>query len=220
MPNLALVVGAARSGTTLLRVILDAHTEIGCPAEAGLPALMAHMAQVWLTVDVDAESVSVGGDPGEMAAHRPVEARGLGGTQDHADPSGADMNALGDVPEAGREWIRRALRDVTARYCHRENKRVYIDKSLDSVYHLGLVHLLFPEARYVLVVRHVMDTVASGLEASPWGFQAYGYAPYVQASPGNFVAALVSYWLDHVEGALRWESDHRKLCRRVRYEDL
>jgi len=130
------------------------------------------------------------------------------------------MNALGDLPEAGREWIRLAVRDITARYCRLENKRVYIDKSLDSVYHLGLVRLLFPETRYMLVVRHVMDTVASGLEASPWGFQAYGYAPYVQASPGNFVAALVSYWLDHVEGALRWESDHRKLCRRVRYEDL
>ncbi len=50
-----------------------------------------------------------------------------------------------------------------------------------------------------------MDTVASGIEASPWGFQAYGYAPYVQASPHNSVAALANYWLAHVTAAIEWE---------------
>jgi hypothetical protein len=65
-----------------------------------------------------------------------------------------------------------------------------------------------------------MDTVASGIEASPWGFRGYGYAPYVQASPDNSVAALASYWLDHVDRALRWEREHPQSCYRVRYEDL
>jgi hypothetical protein len=51
--ELALIVGAARSGTTLLRLILDAHPEVGCPAETGLPSLMSHMAGVWMTVDAD-----------------------------------------------------------------------------------------------------------------------------------------------------------------------
>jgi hypothetical protein len=72
----------------------------------------------------------------------------------------------------------------------------------------------------VLVFRHPMDTVASGVEASPWGFQAYGYVPYVQSSPGNAVAALASYWFDHVRGALDWEAQHPDICHRVRYEDL
>jgi hypothetical protein len=35
VPRLAVIVGAARSGTTLLRLILDSHPEIGCPPEAG-----------------------------------------------------------------------------------------------------------------------------------------------------------------------------------------
>jgi hypothetical protein len=72
----------------------------------------------------------------------------------------------------------------------------------------------------VLVFRHVMDTVASGIEASPWGFNAYGYAPYVQTTPGNTVAALASYWLDHVTMALNWEKEHPDVCHRVMYEDL
>ena len=51
--QLGLIVGAARSGTTLLRLLLDAHREIGCPAEAGLPGLMSHMLRVWGTIDAD-----------------------------------------------------------------------------------------------------------------------------------------------------------------------
>jgi hypothetical protein len=42
----------------------------------------------------------------------------------------------------------------------------------------------------------------------------------VQAQPGNAVAALASYWLDHVSKALAWEEGHREICHRVRYEDL
>jgi hypothetical protein len=107
-----------------------------------------------------------------------------------------------------------------ARYTERHGKRLYIDKSLDSVHYLPLVRELFPRVRCLLAFRHVMDTVASGLEASPWGFQAYGYAPYVQASPGNSVAALAHYWLAHVTAALSWEEEHPDRCHRVRYEDL
>jgi hypothetical protein len=124
------------------------------------------------------------------------------------------------LPEDARKWVVGSVQVPMASYCARRRKRIYCDKSLDSVYHLGLVQELFPDARMVLVFRHVMDTVASGLEASPWGFNAYGYAPYVQANPGNAVAALASYWLDHASRALSWEEEHPDVCHRVRYEDL
>jgi hypothetical protein len=107
-----------------------------------------------------------------------------------------------------------------AHYCRRGAKQIYCDKSLDSVLSLEAVRMIFPEARYLLLFRHVMDTVASGLEASPWGFQGYGYLPFVQRSPHNFVAALVDCWLTHVDAALQWEEAHPSACHRVRYEDL
>jgi hypothetical protein len=88
------------------------------------------------------------------------------------------------------------------------------------VHYLPIVRELFPTVRCLLVFRHVMDTVASGIEASPWGFQAYGYESYVDASPRNTVAALASYWLDHVAKALQWETQYPEACHRVRYEDL
>jgi hypothetical protein len=215
--ELGLVVGAARSGTTLLRLILDAHPEVGCPAEAGLPGLMAHMAGVWSTVDADEIEAPSGEDPGAVAQNHEGDGR-IGALKDEA--TGPRRPAGAELPDAARDWIREAMQGPMARYIERGGKRLYIDKSLDSVFHLELVHELFPAARYVLLFRHVMDAVASGIEASPWGFQAYGYGPYVQASPHNSVAALANYWLAHVTAALAWEERNGGLCHRVCYEHL
>ncbi len=184
--ELVVLVGAARSGSTLLRLLLDAHPEIGCPAEAGIPGLMQQLLRVWWTIDPHPETA---GTPEDLSEH-----------------------VKGAITDA--------VRAPMDHYCAREGKHIYCDKSLDSVHHLELVHRLLPETRYILLFRHVMDAVASGLEASPWGFQAYGYLPFVQAAPDNFVAALVSYWLNHVDRALQWEETHPDLCCRVRYEDL
>jgi protein-tyrosine sulfotransferase len=188
-PKLVVLVSAARSGTTLLRLILDSHREVGAPAEAGIPSLIAHLGRVWATV----------------AGAPPVDCgdAGVGGLSPHA-----------------RKAVRSAALAPMADYCRREGKRIYCDKSLDSVYHLGAVHALFPDAKYIVLMRHVMDTVASGIEASPWGFNAYGYLPFVHASPDNFVAALVSYWHAHVDRAVAWERAHPERCHRLRYEDL
>jgi hypothetical protein len=222
-PQLSLIVGAARSGTTLTRLLLDSHPEIGCPSEAGLPGLMAYLARVWLMVNADEVGRGRAGDPGLPAGEgdaptRWEEPAGAGSKSQGVAKPGADR--WHELPEHTRQWIARVVETPMSEYCARGMKRMYCDKSLDSVHHLDLVRVLFPTARMVLLFRHVMDTVASGIEASPWGFQAYGYAPYVQASPGNAVAALASYWLDHVSQALTWEKQHPEMCHRVRYEDL
>jgi hypothetical protein len=217
-PRLALIVGAARSGTTLLRLMLDAHPEVGCPAEAGLPGLMAHMAGLWMTVEADQNGDRRGEDPG--AVRRDADADGQLGVLKDGATGPQRVVPFGALPQDARDWIRQAVLQPMRRYAERGDKRLYVDKSLDSVLHLELVQELFPTTRYVLLFRHVMDTVASGIEASPWGFQAYGYAPYVQASPHNSVAALANYWLAHVTAAIEWEEKQPSCCHRVRYEDL
>jgi len=225
--RLSLVVGAARSGTTLTRRLLDAHPEIGCPAEAGLPGLLAHMTRVWMTVHADERVRESRNDPGigepEPNAGEAAWARVPGtpfGQDAPNDERGAHRYGRTELPPAARAWLLDAIGVPMASYCRPRGKRLYVDKSLDSVYHLRLVQDLFPDTRTILVFRHVMDTIASGLEASPWGFQAYGYVPYVQGSVTNNVAALATYWLDHVGAALAWEREARDSCYRVLYEDL
>ena len=198
-------------------MICDAHPEIGCPAEAGLPALMSHMADAWMTVEADVLAVHRNEDPGAVARDRETDGTIRPPTDDQ---DGQRAAPFADLPPDARDWIRKTIRVPMRRFLGRDGKRVYVDKSLDSVFHLELVQALYPAARYVLLYRHVMDTVASGLEASPWGFHAYGYAPYVQASPHNTVAALANYWLAHVTTALDWEEKHSDQCHRVRYDDL
>jgi hypothetical protein len=45
------VLCGARSGSTLLRFILDAHPDLACPPETNLPALCAHLATVWSLIE-------------------------------------------------------------------------------------------------------------------------------------------------------------------------
>jgi hypothetical protein len=45
------VLCGARSGSTLLRFLLDAHPELACPPETNLPALAAQLATVWSLIE-------------------------------------------------------------------------------------------------------------------------------------------------------------------------
>ncbi len=184
-PSPVFLVAAPRSGTTLLRLILDAHPEIGCPSETGIPTLAAHLARVWTTICSD-------------LAGEPVK----------------------DLPASVVASMRRTLTGPMDLYCRETGKRIYCDKSLDAPEHLAALGRVFPRARYVLLFRHVLDVVASGLEVSAYGFQGFGYPQYVQRSIGNFVAPLVEHWIARVRWAIHWQAANESLCYRVRYEDL
>jgi hypothetical protein len=184
-PAPVFLVAAGRSGTTLLRHLLDAHADIGCPGEAGLPATLGALGRAWYTVTSD-----------HMRRHVP------------------------EPTDEARHAMRAAVTAIMAYYCEREGKRIYCDKSLDSAVWLSAVHDVLPEARYIFLYRHVLDVIASGIEASPWGFDAFGYAAYVARSVENFVAPLAQHWISHVRPTREWSAAHPMLCHVVRYEDL
>jgi hypothetical protein len=184
-PRPAFIVGTGRSGTTLLRMILDAHDDVGCPGEAGMGLLVTQLGRVWFTICTDRVGARVPRPPSEV-----------------------------------RRALRRALFAPMTYYCAPGSKRVFCDKSLDTADHLFGIHQVMPEARYVLMFRHPLDVVASGIEASPYGFRAFGYAPFIAQSVDNFVAALLRQWTLRVSQALTWERLHPRRCVRVRYEDL
>jgi hypothetical protein len=50
-PDPVFVLCMARSGSTLLRFLLDAHPDLACPPETSLPALCTRLAVVWSLIE-------------------------------------------------------------------------------------------------------------------------------------------------------------------------
>ncbi len=184
------ILTASRSGSTLLRFILDSHPDFACPPETSVASMCAVIARTWGALE-NADAYTA----------RPVH----------------EAAALSpDTITAVREAADR----VYDSYLRRRGKRRWCDKSLDTSQHAELILQVYPEARFICLYRHCMDVIASGVEVCPWGLHRFGFDPYVAQHPGNSVAALGSYWLATVQAVLAFEEKHPDSCHRVRYEDL
>jgi Sulfotransferase family len=188
------IVSPARSGSTLLRYLLDAHPQIVCPAELNLSALLLHAASTW---------------------HRAHE--GLGrtdpGTEDQDSPAGALS------PDALR-WAAKTVNEIMSDLARAAGASVFVDKSLTTVDQLPVVASCYPRASYVFLYRYPLDMIASGIEASRWGFNSFGFAPYIGAVPGNFVSGLGNYWIDKISKMLEFERTCDVAHARIYYELL
>lgn len=187
----AFVVTPARCGSTLLRYLLDAHPDIVSPPETNLSALLQHLVDIWSQTDI-----------------------ALGVAQP-ASP--------GAPPLPSNEVLRRARKPVDAimvAFANAAGASVYCDKSLTTIDHLATVARCYRKAPLIFIYRYPLDMIASGMEASRWGFNAFGFAPYVTAMPGNFLAGLANYWIDRTSKMLEFERTFEGPYARIYYELL
>ncbi|HEY1701024.1 MAG TPA: sulfotransferase [Trebonia sp.] len=200
------VLCAGRSGSTLLRLLLDSHPVLACPPETKLPGLCGGLASAWAS----AEDVSLGDDPGRPDA----EAGGSAGK----GPDGG--RAMLHAPASVVAGLRKSLDPLMAACLARTGKQRFVDKSLGAAAYAGLLRQVWPQAKYISLHRHPMDLIGSGIEASPWGLDGYGFENYVARFPGNSVTAIAQYWLDYTRAIVAAEQQFGPDCLRVRYEDL
>jgi protein-tyrosine sulfotransferase len=192
------ILTAARSGSTLLRFILDTHPDLACPPETDVGVACGNLAHAWEVI-------------GRAMASR-------GGLQPQP----------GSLPAGALPAVREAADAILDAYLHSTGKRQVCDKSLSTIYYAGLMAEIYPEARFICLYRHCMDVITSYVSAMPWGLgePAPGqpaFLPmhgYVARNPGNSVAAVAEYWLDCARRAADFEERHPGRCLRVRYEDL
>ncbi len=170
------VVCNARSGSTLLRWLIDAHDELSCPGETDIATLL----------DAYVDSAQAAGLAAEHALAR----------------------------------ARAVVDDLMATHLSDAGKTRWCDKSLSNVTAMDRLAAAWPDARFVLLHRHAMDVIGSALEASEWGLDTYGLAPYAQMSPTNGVIAVAGYWIERTAAMLDFEARHPGRCLRLRYEDL
>jgi hypothetical protein len=198
------IVSPARSGSTLLRYLLDAHPQIVGPAELNLPALLRHAAETWHR----AHEMQVTSDPG-------AQERGAGQSQaEPGESSGTPLSA------DSLRWAARIVNEVMSGIAQAAGASVFVDKSLVTVDQLPVVASCYPKASYVFLYRYPLDMIASGIEASRWGFNAFGFGPYIGATPGNFVSGLGNYWIDKVSRMLAFENTATVAHARIYYELL
>jgi len=133
----------------------------------------------------------------------------------------ADGHNVSDEPVATVLEKERALvSGIMNDHLARVGKQVWCDKSVTTVDYLPLVQNLFPDARFICLYRHGMDVVHSGLEVSRFGFEGYGFAPYVAGHLDNILAGLIEYWCDKTAKTHALEKLLPEQTFRLRYEDL
>ena len=226
----AFVLCAGRSGSTLLRFLLDSHPALACPPETRIPWLCTQMVSAWSVL----EDTSAGSTADESDnSNRPGAGGGpgAGGLGVSGGPGASGGPNAGGGPKAGAEsaptippaviaGLRQSFDPMIASYLAHVGKERYCDKSLGGAMHSGLLKQMWPGALFVSLYRHPMDVIGSGIEASPWGLSGYGFEGYAAGNPGNSVAALARYWVDYTAEIVAAEDRLGESCLRVRYEDL
>jgi hypothetical protein len=150
------VVGEARSGTTLLRVMLDAHPQLSIPPESYfVSGLYPYRSRYERNTSFDLPRFSR-----DLAGLQKFRAWDL--------PSG-DLARAFDEPMPGGGYPD-AIRLLFATYAAAHDKPRYGDKSPGYVARMKLLTRLFPEARFVHIVRDVRNVALSLVEMPrDWG---------------------------------------------------
>lgn len=185
-----IVVGAPRSGTTLLRLMLDAHPEIAIPPETGFLAL----AEPWLDSPPSAEAFV------DAITNYPPDAPTW---PDFGIDRGAFRDALRrEAPPTPADAVRFFYRTYAARF----GKRRFGDKTPIHCFSLPAIVRLLPEARVIHVVRDGRAVAAS------WRRTWF--------APGPTMTDLAAAWRRHVEAVRTAVSAHGVRVLDVPYEAL
>lgn len=187
-----LFVGSGRSGTTLFRNVFDSHPQLAVTHEAHFVAAMARRRSRYEKpegFDVDAFVRDLYANPNFLRQGIPEEA------------VRADLAATPPGSYAG------AVRAVFALHAAAQGKPLYGDKTPGYVSHLALLGRLFPEARFVHIIRDGRDVALAYLDRSEWG-------------PSTVAEAAIN-WRDRVSRGRKAGADlGQARYRETRYEDM
>jgi len=189
-PPPIMVVGVDRSGTTLLSLMLDSHSRIAIPYESKFFMRYHNMPDQL-------------GNLAEPEARRALIERMLN------EPSVRQWGhtvAIGDVELDRCTSLASSIDALYSAHARACGKDIWGDKTPSYITSLHVLNALFPEARFIHIIRDGRD-VASSLVQQWWG-------------PNDFAEAM-RYWHERVSCArkmLRMLPENRFI--EVRFEDL
>ena len=189
-PGIA-IVGFPRSGTTLLRRLLDAHPHIDSPGESYLLSACARF--------IHADRVVDG-----------VEAGVLGG-----------LELLGSSRDEVTARLRKLVFDLRDERARRVGKTRWAEKTAIDSFHLDAIRRIFAdELTYVGVIRHGLDVCVSTLEwcqrIESFPDELHRYV----AQHSQPLVAVAHAWVDVMQSLEALQQDGRERAFLVRYEKL
>ena len=182
------IVGAGRSGTTLLQSLLSAHSRIAVTPET-------HFCAIW---EEHAGAPAASGARGFEAGWR-----GILASKRFADLGVAPERARSILERGAERSPRAALAALLAAYGEAQGKPRVGEKTPGHWRHAGTLLDWFPQAR-VIVVRRDPRAVAASKMRAPWAPQAMRYAGTASArlTRLHVVAEEARLWARIYEGAV------------------
>lgn len=179
------VLGCVRSGTTMLRQILTRHPALVCPEET-------HLFR-WASPFGTPDYRNVSTNNRTLRRHREID---------------------GIAEEAFAEMLGRSLtrRELAERYmeayaaARKPDATRWFEKSPQNVYGVQLIRGMFPEARFLHLVRHPLEVVSS---------LKLGKVMKVASAVG-----AANYWLEAVSAMRSFAEANAAQVWQVRYEDF
>jgi hypothetical protein len=185
------ILGMPRSGTTLLRRLLDAHPAICCPPETNLLSAAAR----FLHEETSAGGIAIGVLSGLSYAGIAEEV----------------------VVARLRELVFGLLEDI----CRQSRKRRWAEKTAFNIFHLDQIEQLCAgSCRFLCLVRHPLDVVCSIKELTD-KMETYGAElhPYIRQYPAP-LEAFAHAWVEMHARLRRFVRDHPDGSLMLKYEDL
>lgn len=186
-----IILGFPRSGTTLLRRLLDAHPNIACPGETFLLCSAAQFLR--------GETIAGGLDYGV-----------IGG-----------LSSLGVEKEELYGKLRELIDFFLRRHAESEAKARWAMKTAVDAFYIDEIEALYGEnARFICMVRHGLDVVASCDELTV-GNEMYlkEFHTYIQRTPYP-QNAYTAAWVDTTNRLIEFVEAHADNTCLLRYEDL
>jgi len=147
------VCGVTRSGTTLLRLMLDSHPEVAIPGETHwVPKLIKAFERSKQSADDAADLV--------------IDHKRWGDFHLDAEEVRAQIRALHPITAAD------VIRTFYSIYTQREGKSRYGDKTPGYIQEMRRIQRVLPEARFVHIIRDGRDVSLSHMRMN-WGPETY-----------------------------------------------
>ncbi len=186
--------GAMKSGTTWLQLLLDSHPAIACKGESHIANHLSRLLAAGLTRH------------NQILAHKNATIfRELSGFPLY---SGGDLAYLTTV----------ALLLAMAKDESKPAPAAIGEKTPDNVRNLDMLHAIFPEARFIHLVRDGRDCAVSG-----WFHNQRCSPDWVRGnfpSLSSYVALFAREWASDLAAAGAFADRHPETCLTLRYEDL